>query len=79
MSSVQGLLPAGYIFERAELRAMGDAFDNALAMSPAGDRDSIAAIIFRMAQRGERDSKMLCDAALRTSATPEEIRFLRRL
>lgn len=79
MASVLKFLPTGYIFQPAELRVMGEAFDNAMAMSPTADRDSIAAAIFRSAQRGERDPKILCEAALRTSATPEELRYLRSM
>lgn len=79
MSTILRMLPTGYVFQPAELRAMGEAFDNALAMSPTADRDSVAGAIFQMAQRGERDPQKLCEAALRTSATPEEVRYLRSM
>lgn len=79
MSDILEFLPRGFIFETRELRAMGEAFDNAMLMSPTANHDSVAAAIFRMAQRGERDTKVLCETALRASATLEEVRYLREM
>lgn len=66
MSQMYNFLPYGFVFQPAELKAMGKAFDEAMLLSPRSDRKSVAAVIFRMAQGGERDAQILCQAALRT-------------